>query len=97
MTDQPWCFYIVRCKDSSLYSGISNDVAGRIEKHNTGAGAKYTSGRRPVVLVYSEECGGISEARRREAEVKKWPKQKKERLVAVSALGKSSDDVDDAN
>ena len=79
-----WLFYIVRCKDKSLYSGITTDLSHRIEAHNKGNGAKYTSGRRPVALVYSERMADESAARRREFEVKRWPKPKKEELITSS-------------
>jgi putative endonuclease len=78
---QEWYFYIVRCQDNSLYSGITNDIDHRIKEHNKGKGAKYTSGRRPVKLVYSEKYNNISEARKREAQIKKWAKLKKEQLI----------------
>ena len=84
---QGWFFYIVRCKDKSLYSGITNDLERRLREHNRGTGAKYTLARRPVILVYSERCGNISEARKREGEVKRWPKAKKEQLVKGSVSG----------
>jgi len=80
-TKQEWFFYIVECRDGSLYSGITNDLEGRIEKHNKGAGAKYTSGRRPVTLVYNERYGSVSEARKREAQVKGWSRHTKEQLI----------------
>lgn len=80
--EQEWYFYIVRCRDNSLYSGITNNIEHRLEEHNRGTGAKYTSSRRPVVLVYSEKCHNISEARKREAQVKSLTKNKKERLIA---------------
>lgn len=46
-----WSVYLVRCKDGTLYCGISTDVLGRVHDHNLGRGAKYTKGRRPVELV----------------------------------------------
>jgi putative endonuclease len=76
-----WSFYMVGCRDDSLYSGITNDLEARLKEHNRGTGAKYTLGRRPVTLVYSERCSSVSEARKREAQVKKWPKTKKEQLA----------------
>ena len=81
MTDREWFFYILRCRDGSLYSGITTDLEARLRAHNRGTGAKYTSGRRPVTLVYSEKCDNASEARKREAEIKGWAKTKKENLV----------------
>jgi putative endonuclease len=76
-----WFFYIVRCRDNSLYSGITNDLEHRLKEHNKGAGARYTASRRPVKLVYSEKLANISEARKREIQIKNWSKSKKEQLV----------------
>ena len=83
--DKEWFFYIVRCRDNSLYSGIAIDLEDRIKEHNRGTGAKYTLTRRPVTLVYSERCVNVSEARKREAEIKGWSRIKKERLLKVSS------------
>jgi putative endonuclease len=80
MTRQ-WYFYLLRCRGNSLYAGVTTDLEARLKKHNEGTGAKYTSSRRPVELVYSEKCDGSSEAKKREAEVKSWPKSRKESLV----------------
>lgn len=74
-------FYLARCSDDSLYAGVCNDLTAREEAHNTGTGAKYTRGRRPVRMIYSEEFPTLGAAQRREAEVKKWKKVEKERLV----------------
>ncbi len=80
-TDKEWFFYIVRCRDNSLYSGITVNVSSRLKEHNKGTGAKYTSGRRPVTLVYCEKQDNVSKAKKREAQIKRWAKTKKERLV----------------
>ena len=79
--EQEWYFYIVRCRDNSLYSGITNNIEHRIKEHNKGTGAKYTLGRRPVNLIYKEKYANISEARKRESQIKGWPRIKKERLI----------------
>ncbi|MBI2860109.1 MAG: GIY-YIG nuclease family protein [Chloroflexi bacterium] len=79
--NREWYFYMVRCIDNSLYSGIATDVDDRVREHNRGTGARYTSGRRPVVLVYSEKHDNVSEARKRESQIKDWAKAKKERLI----------------
>lgn len=77
-----WHTYIVRCRDGSLYVGITTDLAARVAKHNAGKGGAYTRSHRPVVLVWQERAGSESHARKREAEIKDWTKQKKETLVA---------------
>ena len=78
---------MVRCSDGSLYTGVSKDLERRIEAHNEGRGAKYTYSRRPVELAYSEEHKGIKEALRREIQIKKLKRAKKEALIQ----GRSSD------
>lgn len=72
-----WWVYILRCRDGSLYSGITNDIGQRLEAHNQGSGAKYTRGRRPVVLIYKEPAADRSEATRRERELKSLSRQEK--------------------
>lgn len=80
---RPWSVYLVQCADGSLYTGIAKDVPGRVERHNQGAGAKYTRGRGPVELVYSEAVGTRSAALRREYIIKQLPKARKLLLVAA--------------
>lgn len=78
-----WFVYIMRCADETLYTGITTDLARRVEEHNTGkVGARYTRSRRPVVLVYSEEVENRSEASKREHAIKKLPLSGKMELVA---------------
>ena len=79
-----WFCYMVRCADGSLYTGIATDVEDRVKEHNSGSGARYTSGRHPVTLVWSEEHPSESSVRSREAQIKRWRKAKKEFLVGVS-------------
>ncbi|MDD4319360.1 MAG: GIY-YIG nuclease family protein [Candidatus Peribacteraceae bacterium] len=74
-------FYLARCSDGSLYAGTCVDVAEREAKHNDGTGAKYTRSRRPVRIIHTETFATLSEARKREAEVKKWGKGEKEKLT----------------
>mgnify|MGYP006271184059 FL=1 len=81
ITDKSWFFYIVRCQDDSLYSGITIDLEDRLREHNKGTGAKYTSVRRPVTLVFCERYDNVSKARKREEQIKGWSKIKKERLI----------------
>ena len=74
--------YMVRCADSTFYTGYARDPRARVEVHNAGKGAKYTRSRRPVSLVYSEQCESLSAALRRERELKLWSRTMKEALVA---------------
>lgn len=77
-----WFFYLARCSDGSLYSGIAVDPTRRMEVHNSGKGARYTRSRLPVEMVYSEPLPDQSSALKREAQVRKWSRQKKEALIA---------------
>jgi predicted GIY-YIG superfamily endonuclease len=80
--DRDYYFYLLRCSDDSLYAGICIDLEQRVETHQKGKGAKYTRSRLPVALVYQEQQPSKGAALRREAEVRKWTKQRKERLVS---------------
>lgn len=74
--------YMLRCKDESLYTGYTNDLMGRLAKHNAGEGAKYTKGRGPCELVYYEEYDTKNEAMKREYEIKhKLSRRDKEELI----------------
>lgn len=75
--------YLVRCSDDSLYCGWTTDLKRRIDAHNghISGGAKYTRGRRPVTLVYSESFHQKQEAQRREYAIKRMTKTKKLRLI----------------
>jgi len=75
---------MLRCRDNSLYSGQTNDLKKRVAQHNSGSSraAKYTRGRGPVRLVYSEKFATAKEARQREVEVKQWTKTQKEALIS---------------
>lgn len=77
-----WYVYMVRCRDNSLYTGSTNDLSRRIQVHNSGKGAKYTKSRLPVTLVYREEYPDKSTALKRECEIKRLTKAKKEQLAA---------------
>ncbi len=78
-----WYVYILRLSDGSLYTGITKDVERRIEQHEEGKGSKYVRSRLPCKLVYLEEIEDRSEALKREAEIKKWSKKKKEEIVSA--------------
>lgn len=65
-----WTVYILECADKTLYTGITNDLESRLAKHAKGTGAKYTRGRDPYKLVYSERHRTKGRALKREAEIK---------------------------
>jgi len=76
-----WFLYILRCRDNSLYIGITNNILKRIHLHSIGKGSKYIRSKLPVKLLYHEEYPDKSTARLREIQLKKWTKGKKEQLV----------------
>jgi predicted GIY-YIG superfamily endonuclease len=78
-----WTVYLLRCADGTLYAGSTNDVDARVRAHNGGRGARYTSGRRPVSVVYAEACGTMSDALRREHVLKRLTRAQKEALIAA--------------
>jgi predicted GIY-YIG superfamily endonuclease len=83
-----WSVYIVQCKDGTYYTGISTDVDRRVKEHNgSSKGAKYTSSRRPVILMWSEIQESQSVALKRELAIKKLSRTQKE------TLWKSSKDI----
>ena len=73
--------YIVKCADSTFYTGWTNDLDKRIKAHNSGKGAKYTKTRRPVKLVYYEEHETKNEAMSREYAIKQLTRKEKETLI----------------
>ena len=78
--------YILKCADDTLYVGSTNNLSKRVAQHNTAkAGAHYTKIRRPVKLVYSEAVKTFIRARRREAEIKSWSREKKMALIESHA------------
>ncbi|MBR4863464.1 MAG: GIY-YIG nuclease family protein [Oscillospiraceae bacterium] len=77
MSDEKWVLYILECGDHTLYTGITNDLEKRLEAHRAGTGAKYTRGRGPLTLCYTEPCEDRGQASRREWEVKHMTRAEK--------------------
>ena len=74
--------YILRCADNTLYTGITTETKRRVDEHNSSElGAKYTRGRRPVVLMYSKEFITRAEATKEECRIKKLSKEQKLELI----------------
>ena len=73
--------YILKCKDNTYYVGSTDNLILRIEEHNKGKGCEYTRARRPLQLVYYEECFNIKDAFLREQQAKGWSHKKKEALM----------------
>lgn len=80
--DKIWYVYILRCGDDTLYCGITPDLEKRLEMHRSGKGAKYTRGRGPLELVYSEQLLTHSEALKREAAIKRLSRKEKLEMIA---------------
>jgi len=78
-----WYIYCLRCRDGSLYTGITNDVERRVREHNAGKGGAYTRAKRPVRLARVERRATRGAALRREAQIKRWPKERKEALLLI--------------
>lgn len=79
--DKPWCVYIAKCRDETLYVGIALNVKRRIHEHNHTKRCKYTRARRPVELVYKKKYVSFSHARKREIALKKLSRIKKLKLI----------------
>jgi len=80
-----WHVYILECADTTLYTGIARNLEKRLRQHNgeTTGGPRYTRGRRPVCLVWSEAVPDRGTALRREAAIKKMSRVQKSRLIGV--------------
>ena len=77
----PAWFYILRLKSGALYVGATTDLQQRYKDHCSGKACRTTSADRPVAVVYSEQLETFSDARRREAQVKRWSCEKREALA----------------
>lgn len=73
--------YLLRCKDKSLYTGITTDVERRFKEHRFGAGGHYTRSHTPEKIIYREKAATRSDALKREAEIKSWSREKKMQLA----------------
>ncbi len=76
--------YILRCKDGTLYTGITTDLKRRLAEHKSGKGASYTRARKAGKIVYSEKKKNRSTASRREAEIKSWTRTEKLALIRAA-------------
>lgn len=76
-----WVVYILRCADGSLYTGVTNNLAQRLSRHQSGKGARYTRSRLPVELVFSRRMRDKSEALKREIQIKRLTRPEKLGLI----------------
>lgn len=72
-----WCVYMLRLKDDSYYTGITNDIHARLEKHRSGRGSKYVRSRLPLSVIYLELVEDQSTARKLEYSIKKLSREEK--------------------
>jgi uncharacterized protein (TIGR02453 family) len=80
-----WHVYLARCRDGTLYTGITTDPDRREAVHNAGRGASYTRSRRPVRLIHLEPAADRGAALRREHAIKRMTRPMKEQLVKASS------------
>jgi putative endonuclease len=73
--------YILLCADGSYYTGNTKDLRKRMQEHQSGQGAEYTSSRLPVQLLYYEEYRKVSDAFDREKQIQRWSRKKKDALI----------------
>jgi putative endonuclease len=69
--------YVLKCSDGTLYTGYTNDIAQRMEKHKNGLGAKYVRARLPFKHIYTETFSTKQEAMKREYQIKRWNRERK--------------------
>lgn len=76
-----WYLYILRCESNKLYIGISQNPSKRFKTHQNKQGPKFTQKFRPIEIVYIEKYENLSLARKREIQLKKWGRKKKDALI----------------
>jgi predicted GIY-YIG superfamily endonuclease len=84
--------YIIRCADGNYYIGSTRDLEKRLRAHEEGRAAAYNARRRPLYLAFSEKHDTLEAARRRELQIKRWTRKKKEALISGSVEGLKSMD-----
>lgn len=84
MNGEGYTVYILECHDATLYTGITNHLQKRLQQHHQGKAAKYTRGRGPFKLVWTEEHPDRASASRREREIKAWSRKQKQQLIEAS-------------
>lgn len=87
---------MIKCADNTLYTGTTTNISRRIKEHNNKKGGSYTRVRLPVELVYKEPYPNRSQALKREEQIKRWSRNKKQALInhnkaQLTQLSKSHD------
>ena len=78
-----WVLYIIKCRDNSLYTGITTDLDKRIKCHNEGKASKYTRSKIPVKVVYKRSFKNESSARKEEIRIKQLARKDKLELIKL--------------
>lgn len=81
-TTRMWFVYMLRCRGGSLYTGIAKNHQKRFREHQAGRGGAYTRSHKPLRIVFTESADSYSTALKREAEIKRWPRKKKLRMIS---------------
>jgi len=87
-----WFVYIIKCVDGSLYTGTTNDLQKRFEKHKIGKGAKYTRSHKPEKIVFFKKYDNKIVALQKEREIKNFTREEKIKFIKDSAFAKASAD-----
>lgn len=78
--------YLIKCKDGTIYTGITTDVKRRFVEHKNGKGGRYTRSRGVAKLLYAEKARNKSIALKREAQIKRWRREEKIKYLAAHRL-----------
>ena len=76
-----WSLYVLKCRDGTLYTGITADLPRRVQQHNDGTASRYTRSRLPIKLIFSEPCRSRSQALKKEYALKQLSREKKEGYI----------------
>ena len=82
--NEDWCVYLLRCRNNSLYTGMTNNIEKRLKEHESGRGSKFVRSWKPFELVKTIPCKNAGEARRLEFDLKKL--SRKEKIDALALL-----------
>jgi predicted GIY-YIG superfamily endonuclease len=77
-----WVVYVLKCRDNTLYTGITSDVSRRVHQHNNGTASRYTRSRLPVKLIFSEPCRNRSQALKKEYAMKQLSQKEKNAYIS---------------
>jgi len=77
-----WVLYVLKCRDNTLYTGITSDISRRINQHNNGTASRYTRSRLPVKLIFSEPCRNRSQALKKEYAMKQLSRKEKNAYIS---------------